>query len=297
MSAFHLAQLNIARMLGAMDSAVMADFAAGLAPMNALADASPGFVWRLQTEDGDATELRPFDDDMLIVNLSVWRDLESLRAYAYGSAHAEYLKRRREWFSRLSDAAVVLWWVPAGHQPTVNEAAERLAHLRAHGPSATAFTFKHVIAPMPVGSGVVTIAPLTEQDRAAWDVLARGYKTFYNTPTTDAEFDTAWRRLREADGVMGLGAHLDGQLVGIVHFLYHTSTWTPTVCYLQDLFTAPEVRGNGVARALIEAVAADARTRGATKCYWLTHETNATARLLYDKVARYHGFLRYDYAL
>lgn len=149
------------------------------------------------------------------------------------------------------------------------------------------------------------IAPLRPQDRAGWGGLARGYKAFYETPITDAELDTAWRRLlgddagagAGADAVFGLAAHAEGRVVGITHYLFHTSTWAPRVCYLQDLFTLPEMRGQGVARALIAAVGDAARVGEASRCYWLTHETNATARRLYDRVARYQGFIRYELSL
>ena len=127
--------------------------------------------------------------------------------------------------------------------------------------------------------------------------MARGYKVFYNTPTSDAEFEAAWVRVLGQSGVLGLGAKVNGQLVGIAHYLFHTSTWAPTVCYLQDLFTAPEARGHGVARALIEAVAEEARARGASRYYWLTQEHNAVAPVLYNKVAKYNGFIRYDFPL
>ncbi|MEO8151612.1 MAG: GNAT family N-acetyltransferase [Rhizobacter sp.] len=141
------------------------------------------------------------------------------------------------------------------------------------------------------------IAPLRPEDRTAWEILARGYKTFYKTDIKPDEIETAWQRLLAHDGVFGLGAHADGQLVGITHYLFHTSVWAPRACYLQDLFTAPEWRGRGVARALIHAVGQAAREAGATRCYWLTHETNAAARTLYDKVAKFQGFIRYDYPL
>jgi GNAT superfamily N-acetyltransferase len=141
------------------------------------------------------------------------------------------------------------------------------------------------------------IAPLRPEDRAAWETLARGYKAFYETEVSPAGYDTAWQRLLQRDGVFGLGAHDDGQLVGITHYLFHTSTWSPRLCYLQDLFTAPEMRGRGVAHALIAAVGEAAHAANATRCYWLTHERNATARTLYDKVAQFHGFIRYDLPL
>ncbi len=143
----------------------------------------------------------------------------------------------------------------------------------------------------------LSIEPLRGADRGAWEPLARGYKTFYETPTTDEEFDLAWSRLVAGSGVHGLGAKEDGRMLGIAHYLFHASAWAPRVCYLQDLFTAPAARGRGVARALIEAVAEDARRRGATRYYWLTKEDNKVARALYDKVAQYKGFVRYDFPL
>lgn len=141
----------------------------------------------------------------------------------------------------------------------------------------------------------VTVHRLRPEDRAAWGVLAAGYKAFYKTPTTQAEYDEAWRRLSSDDGVHAFGAHLDGRLVGIVHYLFHTSTWARDNCYLQDLFTDETVRGRGVAHALIEAVAQVARERQAARLYWLTQDNNTAARTLYDKVAAYKGFIRYDY--
>jgi hypothetical protein len=130
------------------------------------------------------------------------------------------------------------------------------------------------------------IAPLETADRAAWEALARGYKEFYQTPTSDEEFDTTWRRLLERKEVFGLGAKLDGRLVGIAHYFFHTAIWMPKVCYLGDLFTAHE---------LIEAVAQEARLQGAKRYYWLTQEHNAVARVLYNKLGKYNGFIRYDY--
>jgi GNAT superfamily N-acetyltransferase len=144
---------------------------------------------------------------------------------------------------------------------------------------------------------MIEIRPLQPVDRAAWEVLARGYKTFYQTPLPDAEYEKTWQRLLRAEEIFGLGAHLDGKLVGIAHYMFHKSAWSTDACYLQDLFTAEAARGQGVGRALIDAVAAAARQRGATRYYWLTHETNATARSLYDKVGQYRGFMRYDYPL
>ena len=143
----------------------------------------------------------------------------------------------------------------------------------------------------------VRIAALAAADHPRWLELARGYKAFYKTAVTDAEYARAWRRLLSNDRVSGLGAHLDGKLVGITHYLFHTATWNDKVCYLQDLFVDPGMRGRGIARALIEGVAAAALAQGAEKLYWLTQDHNTTARALYDKVAKYNHFIRYDYPL
>ena len=142
MSTFHLAEINIARMLGPIDSEVMADFVANLDRINALAEGARGFVWRLMTEDDNATAIRPYEDDRIIVNMSVWESADALYDYVYHSAHVEIMRRRREFFSRMAEAFMVLWWVPAGHVPSVQEAKERLEHLRANVPTPHAFTFK-----------------------------------------------------------------------------------------------------------------------------------------------------------
>ena len=156
MCAYELAQLNIGIIKGPMDSPVMADFAASLERINALADRSPGFIWRLKTEAGDATAIRPFDNPSLLVNMSVWRDLESLRDYVYHSAHVEVMRRRREWFERMNEAFLVLWWVPEGHRPTVAEATGRLERLRSRGPGAQAFTFRQAF-PAPDAGGTAAL--------------------------------------------------------------------------------------------------------------------------------------------
>ncbi|KPI27815.1 GNAT family N-acetyltransferase [Streptomyces sp. NPDC059755] len=141
------------------------------------------------------------------------------------------------------------------------------------------------------------IGPLGPQDRAAWEVLARGYKTFYRTEVPDDGYEEMWRRLRDGSEVHAVGARTEGRLVGIAHYLFHASAWTADSCYLQDLYVDEAVRGRGVARALIERVAEAARERGAARLYWSTQEDNTTARALYDKVAGFNGFIRYDYPL
>jgi hypothetical protein len=139
---YHLAQINIARMLAPLESPVMADFVANLDRINALADDAPGFIWRLIGEGNDATSLRPYDDDRMIVNMSVWESIEALHDYTYYSGHVEVFRRRAEWFQKMSKPALGLWWIPAGHIPTPPEGAARLDHMEAHGPTPHAFTFK-----------------------------------------------------------------------------------------------------------------------------------------------------------
>jgi hypothetical protein len=137
-----LAQLNVGRAAAPLDSEQLRDFMENLDPINDLADASPGFVWRLQTEDGNATAIKAWDDPLMILNMSVWESVESLADFVYRSAHTDFLRRRREFFEKPVEAIQVLWWVEDGHRPTVTEALERLDHLRAHGPTDHAFTFR-----------------------------------------------------------------------------------------------------------------------------------------------------------
>ncbi|MEU8890727.1 DUF3291 domain-containing protein [Streptomyces sp. NPDC048442] len=141
-TSFELAQVNISRLKFPLDSPELKDFVDALEPVNAVADAADGFVWRLQTDGGDATELRVFGDDWLIINLTVWRDVDSLKAFMYAGRHRELLKRRNEWFERITEAMTALWWVPAGHRPSAPEAEKRLVHLREHGATERAFTLR-----------------------------------------------------------------------------------------------------------------------------------------------------------
>ncbi len=148
--AWHLAQVNIGRIVAPLDSAEMTGFVSRLDELNALADGSPGFVWRFQNESGNATYLRPYDDDRILFNLSVWESPEHLRQYVYGAVHAEMIRQRHHWFEKMAGAFLALWWIPAGHRPTVDEAKERLTHLHQHGPGDRAFTFRQNFPP-PAG--------------------------------------------------------------------------------------------------------------------------------------------------
>jgi hypothetical protein len=139
MSRYQLAQINVAELSAPLDSPQLKDFVDNLDRINALAESSPGFVWRLKGDGNDATELRPMGEK-IIVNYSIWRDVDTLKDFVYRTAHVEILKRKREWFERMK-LNYVLWWVPAGHVPTVGEAVARLEHLRSKGPSPEAFHF------------------------------------------------------------------------------------------------------------------------------------------------------------
>lgn len=138
-----LAQLNIARFKFPTDDPRLADFMDALDPINKIADESPGFVWRLQDDTGNATSIHVFDDPLLLVNLSVWEDADSLFDFVYRSQHTAIMRRRAEWADRTDEAYLVLWWVEDGHIPTVEEAKGRLELLRTNGPNPDAFTFRN----------------------------------------------------------------------------------------------------------------------------------------------------------
>jgi hypothetical protein len=151
---WHVAQYNIAWLKTLpLEHAANADFVANLESINALGDHSPGFVWRYHTEGSDnSTSLRVRDDPRILVNFTVWESVEALHAYAFRSEHAEVYRRRREWFEHAEEPFAVIWWIPAGHVPTVEEAEGRLAHLAEHGPTAHAFTFKRRFPPPDDGA-------------------------------------------------------------------------------------------------------------------------------------------------
>ncbi|MFJ6724767.1 DUF3291 domain-containing protein [Streptomyces sp. NPDC091281] len=157
-AAAELAQVNISRLLFPLDSPELKDFVDALDPVNADAEAAPGFVWRLQSAEGNATDVAVFGDAWLILNLTVWRDTDALTAYMYQGRHREMLARRREWFARVREAMTALWWVPAGHRPTVAEAEARLLHLRTHGPTPYAFTLRE---PFPAPGDGTAAEPFT----------------------------------------------------------------------------------------------------------------------------------------
>jgi hypothetical protein len=161
-----LAQVNIGRLRAAVDSPQLADFVAGLDPVNAAADAAPGFVWRLQTKDGNATSIVAFEWDTagsagVIMNMSVWESVESLADFVYSAGHRPVMRRRREWFEHMTEAYTAMWWIPAGTIPTTSDAEERIRHLRRHGPTPYAFNFRVHFPPPGEDTGA-------EEGRPAW---------------------------------------------------------------------------------------------------------------------------------
>lgn len=147
MKRVHLAQVNIGRVRAPLEDESMQGFVSRLDEINALAEASPGFVWRLKSDVGPSSYLRPYDDERILVNMSVWESVEALKNYTYRTVHAELLRDRKSWFGKFEGAFLALWWVPEGHTPSVDEAKKRLEHLEKHGPSQFAFTFKTVVPP------------------------------------------------------------------------------------------------------------------------------------------------------
>lgn len=141
MTTFHIAQVNVAQAKAGTESEVMQGFVSRLDEINALADRADGFVWRLKEDSGSATAIRVFDDPLLLINMSVWANVESLKHYVYKSLHVELIKDREAWFNKMGESYQALWWIPAGHIPSIEEAQKQLEYIRKHGPSAQAFTF------------------------------------------------------------------------------------------------------------------------------------------------------------
>ena len=147
MPEYHVAQLNVAKMTVDIDDPIMKYFVDNLDKVNSIADNSPGFVWRLETEEGDATNLRVFEDNLMLINMSVWESIEELQTFVYDSFHVDILKRKKEWFSKFDGMHQVLWWVQAGTIPDIEEARARLSYLQEHGESEIAFSFRQSFLP------------------------------------------------------------------------------------------------------------------------------------------------------
>lgn len=147
MARYHLAQINVGRLRASINDPLVAEFVDALDRINALADAAPGFVWRLQTEEGNATGIQTSDDELFIINMSVWETSDDLFQYVYRTEHVDFLRNRREWFERMGDAHMCLWWVPADDIPSIDDGLERLDHFTRHGSTPNAFSFRDQFDP------------------------------------------------------------------------------------------------------------------------------------------------------
>jgi hypothetical protein len=205
MTTYHLAQCNIGRVRAPLDSPTLSGFVAALEPINQLADETPGFVWRLETEDGDATAIRAFDDDMLLINMSVWQSIEALGDFVYRSAHRDVMRQRAQWFEKM-DTYMVLWWIPAATVPSVADAKERLDMLRRDGPTPGAFTFR---SPFPAPDAQVDTDAVPDDWLCATGVVRNGRTLVVGEPGTAApdRGEVRHERNRQAAGRRaGVGA-------------------------------------------------------------------------------------------
>ena len=207
---YHLAQVNIGRARGPMNSPIMSGFAAQLAPVNAIADQSPGFVWRLQTESGDATSILPYDDPSIMINMSVWESIDALRNFVYRSGHLGVMRGREQWFEKMSEAYLALWWIPAGHLPTIGEAQERLEFRRAAGDTPLAFSFAKTFPAPEAPAG----------DPAPFDINfdGREFVLSSNTPNGDCGAETRFEYRQRGNRVWATyrgGSVRFGSLVAI----------------------------------------------------------------------------------
>jgi GNAT superfamily N-acetyltransferase len=247
----HLAQLNIGRIVAPLDHPRLEPFVSNLDAVNALAEASPGYVWRLQTDEGDATALRPYPDPDVIVNLTVWESVESLKQFVYQGDHLAIFRRRREFFEVPSQAYVVLWWVPEGHIPSLEEAKDRLDFLRRHGPSPWAFTFAHVEPALLVERATVddpVAAQLINELNA--DIMA-----------THADGNHFWR-LTPDDVAPGRGAFLVLALGGEPVGCGAVRKLTADEAELKRMFVRPAARNRKIGAVIVDALEAEARTLG-----------------------------------
>jgi GNAT superfamily N-acetyltransferase len=271
-AAAHLAQVNVARLLAPLDDPMLAGFVDALEPVNALADAAPGFVWRLQTDEGDATALRAFPDPEIIVNLSVWSDLASLRAFAYGSGHVEVFRQRRQWFEPMDEASLAIWWTPAGHVPNVDEAKDRLTFLRRCGPSPWAFNFARPEPPL-----LAERTELTDPDVV--DLV-----TELNAELMDGDpGGTHFFGLSAADVAPGNGAlvvlRLDGDAVGCGA----VRRIGPGEAELKRMYVRPAARGRKLGAVLVEVLEAEARSLGARRLLLETGRYLKAALRVYER--------------
>jgi ribosomal protein S18 acetylase RimI-like enzyme len=286
---YHIAQLNIATLLAPIDDPSIADFTDNLERINALGDGSPGFVWRLQTDDGDATALRPYPDPMVIVNMTVWTSVGALKEFAYRTEHAEFLTRRREWFAAGS-TGVVLWWIRAGDLPTIDDAKRRLEFIQRHGASPYAFRFARPPAPF-------VVEPTSLEDPATLDLIARlndELTARYDNPAAN------FFRLDPAEVAAGAGVVVVGRLddravacgalrrldAGIDAEIGGEPENDGAACRaaeIKRMYVAPEARGNKLGAAVLDRLEVEAVALGVDRIVLETGDRQQEAMRLYER--------------
>lgn len=288
MTARELAQFNISTLVEPLDHPRSAGFAEGIPAMNALGESMPGFLWRLQSDEGDATSLRAYPNPLTVVNLTVWDDVDTLKAYAYRTEHGDFVKRRNEWFAPRepghAGAHLAMWWVPAGHRPTLEEATARLAMLQSWGPSPYAFTFgsvrDHGAENLTVhrvdlaGSGPDVDAAIGLIERLNAQLAAEYPAPGANHFRLDAD------EVSEGRGAF-LVVRLDGRPVacGAVRLVDE-----PTgAAEIKRMYAAPEVRGRRIGAGVVALLEAEARRLGASSLVLETGPDSHAAIATYTK--------------
>jgi GNAT superfamily N-acetyltransferase len=274
---YHLAQFNHARARAALDDPVMAEFVEGLDRVNALADAAPGFVWRLQSTSGSATDIRAFEDPAILLNYTMWESVEALKAFTYTGAHVEFFRRRRGWFEP-DPRALVMWWVRSGHVPDVAEALARLDFLERHGPSPYAFTFGSVAEPLvlePVTLGDPDVVDLIGQLNA--ELHSQYPEPGSNHFRLDPEEVVAGR------GVMFVVRWRDEPVACGAIRMIGTDT-----AEVKRMYVRPTARGQKIGAAVLHRLETEARALGATRLALETGPDSVNAITVYERA----GFVR-----
>jgi GNAT superfamily N-acetyltransferase len=279
----HLAQLNIAKLAAPLDSPQLADFVGNLDRINELGESSPGFVWRLKGDGNDATSLRPFPDDDVIVNMTVWESKNALHEFTYKTDHTQFLRRRREWFVSTDTAMVALWSVPAGHEPTLGEARVRLDHLRAYGASPYAYTFRDEVESLALVRTSLT-------DPLAQELIGELNTELFARQPGDNHF-----RLDTTDVAPGRGgffvAWLDGKPVGCgaIRLLAEGTTGAPgSAAEVKRMWVRPGFQARRIGTAILSHLEGVARDVGASSLALETAESFVEAMALYHRA----GFTR-----
>ena len=269
---WHLAQINIGTLRAPIDDPLIADFAAGLDPMNAAGEAAPGFVWRLEDDSGNATSIQAFDDPLTILNLTVWESIESLRDFAYRGVHRDFLRRRAEWFEP-ERSATALWWITAGSLPTVGDAVRRLAFVDRYG--STPYAFR-----MGQQHPRLGMARTTLSDPAAIGLIERldaELSALYPEPGANHFTLTP---AQVADGAGGfVVAHLDDTPVGCGAY----RMIEPGVAEIKRMFVDPAVRGIKLGAAILDTLEGAAIGDGATRLVLETGTRQLAALGLYER--------------